>query len=282
VPLIADLAQRGADFRPRDVAVARWHPVVLADVEMAQVLACSADRLGEEILFDVDVECVEHHGGVGAAHFLHVGDGFLARVEQILLEAVDDLHAEGDVVGLGSLHSDLHAGHAAIPVRALVAHAGGQGSRPIAVDDATQVAAAHLADPLRDLLQEGDPFIPDGLFLRGQVIFLGQPDAVRQGDIPVVGVRLQRPALLGGHLANRAAVYLQQVEPDVGHLVHERVEVGIPVVCPVGVVNPDLVHIVPPIGQIKDRRSKAAPAARRAWQARGKRHAAQLSACATA
>src|SRR5215207_1059781 len=97
VVVVADPDQLAHELVPVDRALAARQTVVVGDVEVDQVVARVADRLGPVRLLDVHVEDVERHAAV-AADVLGQRDGLVGAVEEVRLEAVErfepDPHAD--------------------------------------------------------------------------------------------------------------------------------------------------------------------------------------------
>src|SRR4029077_3066391 len=89
-----DLAQRGPDFVPGQLAFAGNAPIVFAGMEMAEKGPSGADRLAEAVLLDVHMERIEHDLDVGLADLSDEGDSLFGGVEDMVLEPVEHLQTE--------------------------------------------------------------------------------------------------------------------------------------------------------------------------------------------
>src|ERR1700722_1116536 len=91
---ISDVAQRCADFVPRQSAFARNAPIVFAGMEMAEQGSSGVNRLAETVLFDVHMERIEHNLDVRLADLPHEHDPLFGGVEDMVLKPVEHLQTE--------------------------------------------------------------------------------------------------------------------------------------------------------------------------------------------
>jgi len=150
----------------------------LAEVERRKVLPCFFDRTTDRIFLDVHVEGVEQNAARGAVDLLDVCERLLAGVEQILLEAIDDLHIEDHIVVFRDLYELSHAFFALLEVGAFVGDTFRKGARPRAVDCASYHSASGCAHRLYHGAHEPNAVVPYLFIQRRDVVIGGETNAV--------------------------------------------------------------------------------------------------------
>ena len=205
---------------------------------MPELVARGEDRLPDVVLLDVEMEAVQQDAAVRAADTSDVFHRFGGGVHDVLLEAVDDLDIEIGPAFFRDFHRLAHAGDAAVHSGALV-FPDGKLSRPSTVNDASERAVAHILQHPGHVLEKSDTGIPDRRVRGCDIEFLREADAVGQLDACLERGIFQPVALAVAHPGHRAGIDLEDVEPEGFDLVHIGDKVGVPALCPVGVVDSD-------------------------------------------
>ena len=106
-------------------------------MEMSEKASGGPDRISDTGFFYIHMEGIKHNFHVVHAYFFYESDAFFCGVQDMVLEAVQDFHSQGDVILFCYRGDILHGFHTAFPVAFLI-YALREVQRPVGIECAVK------------------------------------------------------------------------------------------------------------------------------------------------
>ena len=185
----ADRPKRITYRAPGETACPRKPAVGLSNMQVAQHVASSVNRLDEAVFLDIHVESIQHNANVVRAHIVNELPTFAGGIDQITLKSVEYLHTQRDPEVLCHRGNSAHLKNRPIPVPRLVDRCGVVDG-PVRIQpaaDKTDIRQFHLLKYLSKVFDAGFDFfrvIGSAAEFFGRAISGGQVDAFVQRGAP--------------------------------------------------------------------------------------------------